>query len=294
MNVTGPDAERASAPTANERLRSSWNARLQASTLVAVFVHAVAFWASPSWFAVPAEVEVPELPVSRFVVLPDLSAGGVGGGGGTVLSPELAEAAGTDEGEDDGSGGGRGGERSVPSLGELWEAFGERLQRASLRASLAEPEIVPESREPEAERPVSGTDEGSLRIGGTAATADLAALPEPDSLALDRLSALRPELSFMAASAWVLIRNQEEVETFLRRAYRSGVLDRSASGSVSVTLWIDRRGSVEWAEVTESSGRRDLDEFTLALFNEVADFRAARERGVSVSRSVTFQVNYPW
>jgi len=98
----------------------------------------------------------------------------------------------------------------------------------------------------------------------------------------------------MTASAWVLIRNQTEVEAFLRRSSLSGRIDPAASGSVSVTLWIDRRGSVEWAEISQSSGRNDLDEFTLALFNEVAAFRAARERGVYVSRSVTFSVNYPW
>jgi TonB family protein len=131
-------------------------------------------------------------------------------------------------------------------------------------------------------------------IGGEARTIDLAELPEPDSLDLSRLAALRPELAFMTASAWVLIRNQAEVEAFLKRSYSSGRLAPDASGSVSVTLWIDRRGSVEWAEVSKSSGRNDLDEFTLALFNEVAAFRAAREQGVYVSRSVTFSVNYPW
>jgi TonB family protein len=92
----------------------------------------------------------------------------------------------------------------------------------------------------------------------------------------------------------VLIRNQAEVEAYLRRSYREGLLDEGAAGSVSITLWIDRRGSVEWAEISKSSGRSDLDEFTLALFNEVADFRAARERGLYISRSVTFSVNYPW
>jgi TonB family protein len=51
---------------------------------------------------------------------------------------------------------------------------------------------------------------------------------------------------------------------------------------------------VAWAEISKSSGREDLDELALALFNEVADFRPAREEGVSVSRSVTFALNFPW
>ena len=125
-------------------------------------------------------------------------------------------------------------------------------------------------------------------------TIELADLPASDSLDLGRLTGLRPELAFMTASAWVLIRNQEEVEAFLRRTYREGTLDPAVTGTVSVTLWIDQSGTVEWAEVSQSSGRVDLDEVALALFNEVADFRAARERGSTISRSVTFSLNFPW
>jgi len=179
--------------------------------------------------------------------------------------------------------------------GTAWEALGDRLRRGTMRVpALAVPEVV---EDPDADVGVddnleSGGDD--LEIGADATTAELAELPEPDSLRLDRLSALQPELAFMTASAWVLIRNQAEVEAYLRRSYRDGLLDETATGSVSVTLWIDRRGSVEWAEISKSSGRTDLDEFTLELFNEVAMFRAARERGLYTSRSVTFSVNYPW
>ena len=180
-------------------------------------------------------------------------------------------------------------------LVDLWEALGDRAARGRLRL----PQLAgPPEEEQTAAAPEDGTqlDEevDSLTIDEDAVLSELAELPEPDSLMLDRLSALAPELAFMSASAWVLIRNQAEVEAFLRRSYREGLIDESASGSVSVTLWIDRRGSVEWAEVSKSSGRTDLDELTLALFNEVAHFRAASERGLTISRSVTFSVNYPW
>jgi TonB family protein len=87
------------------------------------------------------------------------------------------------------------------------------------------------------------------------------------------------------------------VEAYLRRTYREGRLDPTVRGTVSITLWIDQQGAVEWAEVSQSSGRTDLDEVALALFNEVADFRAARDRGQTVSRSVTFStfsLNFPW
>jgi TonB family protein len=111
---------------------------------------------------------------------------------------------------------------------------------------------------------------------------------------LDRLSAVRPELVLTVPSAWVLIRNPLEVEQFIQRSYRSGVLSRGANGSVSVALWIDESGSVEWAEISESSGRPDLDRVALALFSEVAAFRPARDEGVPVPRSVIFSVRFPW
>ena len=75
---------------------------------------------------------------------------------------------------------------------------------------------------------------------------------------------------------------------------RRGWVAPEGTGRVGVTLWIDKRGSVEWAESAESSGRPDLDELALAPFNEVVAFRPARDNGVSVSRSVVFSINFPW
>jgi TonB family protein len=95
-------------------------------------------------------------------------------------------------------------------------------------------------------------------------------------------------------ASWVLVRNPDEVDEFMSRVYSRGELEPQAKGSVDVTLWIDERGSVEWAEIAASSGRTDMDEIALALFNEVARFRPAREEGVSISRSVIFTVNFPW
>jgi TonB family protein len=181
--------------------------------------------------------------------------------------------------------------------GSLFERLGERMRRGrSILPTLAVPTVaiepaptpgtVDDPPEPaEMDEPVIDTD---------VTTVELADLPASDSIDLGRLTGLRPELAFMTASAWVLIRNQEEVEAYLRRTYREGYLDPAVSGTVSVTLWIDQQGTVEWAEVSQSSGRTDLDEFALALFNEVADFRAARDRGQTVSRSVTFSLNFPW
>ncbi len=183
--------------------------------------------------------------------------------------------------------------------GSLFERLGERMRRGrSILPTLAVPTVSAEPASPSpgtVEEPLAEeaeTDEPEIEAD--VMTVELADLPASDSIDLGRLTGLRPELAFMTASAWVLIRNQEEVEAYLRRTYREGYLDPTVSGTVSVTLWIDQQGTVEWAEVSQSSGRTDLDEFALALFNEVADFRAARDRGQTVSRSVTFSLNFPW
>jgi len=182
--------------------------------------------------------------------------------------------------------------------GALFDRLGERMRRGrSILPTLAVPTVASEPPEPSTgspDEPLEPAEMDEPVIDTDVTTVELADLPASDSIDLGRLTGLRPELAFMTASAWVLIRNQEEVEAYLRRTYREGYLDPNVSGTVSVTLWIDQRGTVEWAEVSQSSGRTDLDEFALALFNEVADFRAARDRGQTVSRSVTFSLNFPW
>jgi TonB family protein len=284
-------------PSANERLRDAWQRQLRRSTALAVAAHAALLAFSFTWHLSYQPLEPLEADENRLLLLPGF---GETAGPGTTLAVldslpgELTEVEAESE-----AGLTEGPVVTAVDLGDRWEALGERLRGIGAPLpTLAEPEAAPPEEEVEevadTEQGPATDEEGAPSIGGDARTTELAELPEPDSLSLDRLSALRPELAFMTASAWVLIRNQAEVEAFLRRSYSSGRLDPDASGSVSVTLWIDRRGSVEWAEVSQSSGRDDLDEFTLALFNEIAAFRAAREQGVYVSRSVTFSVNYPW
>lgn len=282
----------ARAPSANDRFRAGARGRLGWSGTLAVAAHAALMLLSFGWQLAYQPLDDDAMEASRLLALPgfgDVAAPGSGLSAPAPPSGEL-DATETDPGTIDGPA------VSEASFAEVWDALGDRLRgRGAPVPSLAEPEDVVD--EQEAALALEGSadsERGAPTIDGNASTIDLAELPEPDSLSLDRLSALRPELAFMTASAWVLIRNQPEVEAFLRRSSLSGRIDPAASGSVSVTLWIDRRGSVEWAEISQSSGRNDLDEFTLALFNEVAAFRAAREQGVYVSRSVTFSVNYPW
>jgi TonB family protein len=283
--------------SANERFRDAWRGYVRRSTAVAISVHLALLALSFTWHVSYQALEPLESDENRLLLLPGFgdtptpgsSVAALDSVPGELTEVEAEAEAGLTEGPI----------VTSADLGDRWEALGERLRgRGAPLPTLAEPEAPPPEEEIEevVEAEEAGSpEEGAPSIGGEEArTTELAELPEPDSLSLERLSALSPELAFMTASAWVLIRNQAEVEAFLRRSYSSGRLDREAAGSVSVTLWIDRRGSVEWAEVSASSGRNDLDEFTLALFNEVVAFRAAREQGVYVSRSVTFSVNYPW
>jgi TonB family protein len=280
-------------PSASERLRSRWNARVRWSTLLAAALHVLVFAASPVWRTGPLESERREVAGRPLVQLP-ATLQLPGSGEGTPGAVRRVAIEGEGEAGSEGDAEDRLG-RADRGMAELWDALGARtLGREPLRPALAETVPAPVRAQQQSREAEGAASEDGLTISGRAATADLTLLPEPDSIDLSRLNALRPELAFVSASAWVLIRNQPEVEAFLRGAYRQGRLDPSAAGTVGITLWIDRRGSVEWAEISQSSGRRDLDEFALALFNDVASFRPAREQGVAVSRSVTFSVNFPW
>jgi TonB family protein len=135
-------------------------------------------------------------------------------------------------------------------------------------------------------------EEGVQVIVEDPTLADLALRLETSTLDLARLAGLRPELIMPGSSAWLLISNPAKVEEFMRIiALR---LDSETQGQVDVAVWINDRGSVEWSEITKSSGRQEMDEAALALFNEVTSFRPARDRGVWVSRSVIFSVAFPW
>ena len=137
----------------------------------------------------------------------------------------------------------------------------------------------------------SSIDENSLNVGDPSVV-DLAPLFETSPLDLSRLSAVRPELVLAGTSAWILIRNPAEVDRYM--IGNGSRLDPGAEGLVDVAVWIDEFGSVEWAEISRSSGLQEMDEVALGLFSEVASFRPARQEGVRVSMSVIFSVPFPW
>lgn len=280
------DAQEPRGQTANRRFRDGWSTRLGWSTVVAVVMHAAVFAFWPGWERndltsrdTSDPLEILQLRWSSLYEIPIPSSPRDTRAAAAPVSPEADSVA--DDVEE------------PPEAGELdadeVEALRDRLRRASPMASITEREPdEPQIEEPPVE------EEDSTVIAGDASTSEMEEALESGSVDLDRLSAIRPELALVGPSAWVLIRNPTEVEAFMRRSYRRGDVDEDTNGSVSVALWIDERGSVEWAEISESSGNPELDEVALALFSEVASFRPARDEGVPRSRSVIFSVQFPW
>lgn len=286
------------APTANDRFKAQWDDRLAWSIVVAVFVHVAGFAFVPGWrlgdlspepiFGAWGTEWILLQPPGPNAGLEAVAFAAVSGAGEDSAAAAEVEEEGRDDVDtaefaDAGGGGGGGG-------------FMDRLRgRAAPRPVVVAPELQLSEPEPS----VSSGDaaapaENALEIGGSASTASLDSLPDLAELDLDRLSVLEPELSLTSLSAWVLVRNPDEVMEFMRRsAAREGLTEENFM-TVRVTLWIDRTGSVEWSEIMESSGDRRVDEIALELVNNVISFRPAREQGVAVARSAVFSIPFPW
>lgn len=290
------------APTANDRFKAQWGDRLAWSIVVAVSVHVAGFAFFPGWrlrdlspepvFGARGTEWILLQPPGPDAGLEAIAFAAVSGAGeDSAAAAEVEEEEGQEDsdlaGFADAAGGGGGGSRG---------SFLDRLRgRAAPRPVVVEPEL--ELSEPEPSVSSGGEAapaEDALEIGGSASTASLESLPDPDELDLDRLSVLEPELSLTSLSAWVLVRNPDEVMEFMRRSAAQEGLVEEDFMTVRVTLWIDRTGSVEWSEIMESSGDRRVDEIALELVNSVISFRPAREQGVAVARSAVFSIPFPW
>ena len=284
---------------ANEEWKAKWGDRLAGSIVVAVVVHAGLF---AFWPAIQADLDSdPDdgLLGREWIALYALPSSG-GGGGGT-LAPPLAVIAEPDslsrEVDVESSGGDSGEGASDLALvrfsGGLWDRLAGRggpspsvVEPSPVSAPLGAGDDLPRDRAAAPEVEVEVTVIEDL------AAADPDLFLETSPLDLSRLSAVRPQIVLPGTSAWVLIRNPAEVNRFMNSA--DGLLDSEAQGFVDVAVWIDEWGSVEWAEISRSSGRLEMDEIALALFNEIASFRPARDRGVRVSMSAIFSVPFPW
>jgi TonB family protein len=123
--------------------------------------------------------------------------------------------------------------------------------------------------------------------------------PLPPRLMLDQLSIYIDPASFPMETVLPLIRNPSSLARFLKASNRIPRPAASIGGEwplVTVAMWINAKGTVEWAEVQESSGEPRLDELALAAFNEVVLFRPAHSQlgPVPVGVSFTILFNATW
>ena len=273
----------------NDAWKAQWNTRVAWSMVAAVAVHVAVFAVGPDWETPALSLDLELDPVElAWISLFEAPSSGMGASPG---APPVAEFSDSTAAEPDVGEGGAGVEGG---MGDFSESIRQRLlRRGGPVPTIAEPEPKPEPERPSVDDP-DGAAKESTSIGGDASTADLSTLPEPTSLDLSRLSALRPDIVLAGVSAWVLVMNPAEVVRFMRRSFSWQDLGPGVSGSVSVVLFIDEKGSVEWAEISQSSGISDVDEIFLTLFNEIVAFRPARDQGVPVPRSAIFSLAFPW
>lgn len=269
------------AQTANDRLKAQWDARVAWSIMIASTVHATTLAMSPGWTRRPPVPEVmPETHEMEWVFFYETSSPRPG-------APRAATPLGVEPDSlpsDVATG-------TVLSAAEA-DALAEALRGRILRRAASLPTLA--AAEPEGASTDPGQEDGGVSVAADPSTAEYPSAQELSELDLERLSALRPEIAVLSPTNWVLLRNPNQVNDFLRRRSESGELSPVASGSVSAVLWIDEQGTVEWAEIHRSSGRDDLDETTLALLNEVATFWPARVEGVPTPVSMILTVMYPW
>ena len=255
--------------TANEEWKAKWSDLLSWSTMFAVALHAAAFAFWPSWDTLDplleSDLELLDTEIAwiSFYDLPS------SGGGGVVASLAVLE-------EPDSLPDGLDARTTLGGSAWAGVAFSGRLRerlvgRGGPVPTLVEPPVSapPDLGDDSANTPEEEGD--GLRVAVEDHTiADLASRLETSTLDLSRLAGLRPELVLPGTTMWLLLRNPEEVKEFMRVSRIRGAAE--GEGQVGVTVWIDERGSVEWSEITRSSGRQELDESALALFNEVVSF----------------------
>jgi len=281
--------------TANDRLKAASGHAFHWSIVCSVFIHAVVFLLWP-------EVERPILPGGGSPGATHLHLIALGEASPTTpqgrTSPAVldgAETLGVETGSDSALPGGdeddeNGAGVSAP---DGWSRVDRELWRlAAVRPRFAQevrPASLQEDTDVDSPAPPGGSGSGEgvrIRRGGE----DFAhqRLSDEEILSLERLSSLRPELVLLSPTNWLVLRNPEEVARFIRSRTDDRQGNGSAAGPIAISLWINDRGSVEWAEISRSSGHSQLDDSALELFRRVATFRPARENGVRVPVAAVF------
>jgi TonB family protein len=92
--------------------------------------------------------------------------------------------------------------------------------------------------------------------------------------------------------SWPEILNPRDMVRFLRSRYNPIHTPTEADRFVSVAIWINEKGQVEWCEVHESSGHPTMDEIALTAVNEVLAFSPAHKEGVPISVAVVLSIPF--
>lgn len=256
----GTTKARTGARSANDRWKSRWESWLVRSIVVAAGAHAVLFILWPVWnIARPPQEDEP---LEVIQITPVAAYGGITDPGDGVIAAipteEEIELAREDAG-------------LTADEEEIDETSGVELPEAAYS-------FVPEVVEPDAD--VAGGSSG-----------------DNSSMILSRLAAISPTVASLTPDiGWPQIRNPTVINRFLRRQYNSIYQTYGANGHVAVAMWVNERGAVEWAKVSESSGDVRLDDIAVSLFEEVVAFSPARSRGRGVPVQVTILVPFvtPW
>jgi TonB family protein len=241
---------------ARVRLRERWSEYVVVSTLAASVIHALIFIVWPKWNPTPLSFIRPTVELMQIDPIISYGSPSEPGEGEVAALPTREEVELVLE---------EAGEGIDRERGDMNDVLG------AVRPSIVLP-VQPEA-----------------RSGNTT--------PPLPPLILEQLDAISPQLAAAPITvAWPLIRNPTVLRRFLRTRYNPWFGVPGATGSVSVAMWINERGSVEWAAVQQSSGSDVLDEIALAAFNDVVAFAPARNEGAPIPVSVVISVpfNAPW
>jgi TonB family protein len=256
MGKSMPGSGAGSVRTANDRWKGGWGNRVAWSTLIGAGVHAVILIVWPMW-------EISDRRIARTSEM-------------IQIDPIIAYGGSPEEGEDPNA--------AQPTQEEVAEelaeggAGGVEIDMDALLAHYGD--VAPAVVHPIVPRAAAGEWSRPL-----------------PPLNLDFLEMLSPRMAEQALAVILpIIRNPTVLQRFLRTRYNP-VFERYRGGAhVSVAMWINDQGAVEWAAVSKSSGYEVLDEIALAVFNDVVQFTPARQEGLRVPVSLVISVPFtsPW
>lgn len=282
-------------PSAGGQLKERWSDRVAWSLMAAVVLHFAVFALSPDWafFERPRADRRGAAAQEALSATRLLSVSRAGGGVGAIPQPENTDSV-RETSRSEGSASGPGAAGAEGRDNSYSDNLRERLESAGRPAlALTEPP-APSSSRPDSGHEQVQRDSSLTVLEGRAATVGIADTRRDSAPMLRRLRSLGPEIVTGLGSSEALIRNPREVAEFKEFAARKHGVVSSRRALVGITIWVDREGSVQWAELSESTGNEVLDEVALTLFRHVVAFRPAVESGERVARSMIFYVLFPW